>query len=173
VTLPSVVEHSVRRIVVPLPQTYDAARELFETLVPEADLARYYHMATWQASLELAETNAPHGFMVYHRMDLTALMAGSQSFWKATQYLMGNHIIAEQMFRSDPSVMLHAPLRVLIYDDPAGTTNIAIDQPSTLFDSYAQPDVSAVGGRLDMLLAELITRLGGTWPPELDAAATS
>ncbi|MCV7419989.1 DUF302 domain-containing protein [Mycobacterium yunnanensis] len=110
--------------------------------------------------------------MVYHRLDLTALMAGSQSFWKATQYTMGNHTIAEQMFRSDPSVMLHAPLRVLIYDDPAGTTNLAIDQPSTLFDSYANADVSAVGDRLDGLVAELITLLGAAVPPEFEAATT-
>ena len=43
----------------------------------------------------------------YHRIDVTATMAGSASFWKATQYLMGNHTIAERMFRHDPSVMLH------------------------------------------------------------------
>jgi hypothetical protein len=63
------------------------------------------------------EINAPHGFMIYYRSDLTAVMAGSQSFWKATQYLTGNHTIAERMFRHDPSVMLHAPLRTLLYAD--------------------------------------------------------
>lgn len=77
---------------------------------------------SWQATLELAEINAPHGFMIYYRSDVTAVMAGSPSFWKATQYLMGNHTIAERMFRHDPSVMLHAPLRTLLYADPDGDT---------------------------------------------------
>jgi hypothetical protein len=30
---------------------------------------------------------------------------------RCTAYLMGNHTIAEQMYRHDPSVMLYAPLR--------------------------------------------------------------
>jgi hypothetical protein len=46
-----------------------------------------------QATLELAEINAPHGFMRHHRMDITATMAGWPSSWKATQYLMGNHAL--------------------------------------------------------------------------------
>jgi hypothetical protein len=54
------------------------------------------------------------------RSDTAAVMAGSPSFWKAIQSLMGNHIIAERMFRHDPSVMLHAPLRTLLYADPDG-----------------------------------------------------
>ncbi|MDT5348412.1 MAG: hypothetical protein QOH91_1699 [Mycobacterium sp.] len=40
--------------------------------------------------------------------------AGSPSFWKATEYLMGNHTIAECIFRHDPAVMLHAPLRTVV-----------------------------------------------------------
>src|SRR5882762_2855667 len=67
-------------------------------------------MANWQATLELAEINAPHGFMRYYRSDVTAAMAGSASFWKATEYLMGNHTIAERMFHHEPAAMLHAPL---------------------------------------------------------------
>jgi hypothetical protein len=29
--------------------------------------------------------------------------SSSPSFWKATEYLMGNHTIAERMFRHDPA----------------------------------------------------------------------
>ncbi|MET0704420.1 MAG: DUF302 domain-containing protein [Mycobacterium sp.] len=167
-TLASVVEHSVRRIVVPVPHDYDVARELYETLVPAADLTRFYQLGSWQAAFELAEINAPHGFMAYQRIDLTALMAGSGSFWKATQYLMGNHTIAEPMFRDDPSVMLHAPLRVLLFADAAGTTNLVMDQPSTVFASYADPDIAAVGLELDKLVARLIELLGAAVPAEFD-----
>jgi hypothetical protein len=117
------IDHSDRRLVVALPRPYDRAREHYETLVPEADLARFFQMASWPATLELAEINAPHGFMRYYRSDITAVMAGSPSLWKTTQYLMGNHTIAERMFRHDPSVMLHAPLRTLLYADADGDTN--------------------------------------------------
>jgi hypothetical protein len=167
----TVVDHPARRLVVTLPPPYDAAREQYETLVPEADLARFSQMASWQATLELAEINAPHGFMRYYRGDITAATAGSPSFWKATQYLMGNHTIAERMFRYDPSVMLHAPLRTLLYADPDGDTKLAVDQPSLLFTSYDNREIAAVGRALDALLAQLITLLGGDLPPQLATAS--
>jgi hypothetical protein len=161
------IDHPSRRLVISLPLLYDEARAQYETLVPEVDHGRFFQLATWQATLELAEINAPHGFMRYYRGDVTALMAGSQSMWKATQYLMGNHTIAERMFRHDPSVMLHAPLRTLLYADADGDTKFAVDQPSLLFDSYRNPDISPVGTELDRLLAQLITLLGGQVPPQL------
>src|SRR6202012_2090461 len=108
-----------------------------------------------------------HGFMRYYRGDVTATMAGSTSLWKATQYLMGNHTIAERMFRHDPSVMLHAPLRTLLYADPAGDTYLAVDQPGLLFASYDDERVAQGGLELDALLAELIRLLGGTAPAPL------
>ena len=153
------VDHPSRRVVVALPQTYDEARERYESLVPEVDVARFSEMASWQATLELAEINAPHGFMRYYRSDITAAMSGSPSFWRTTQCLMGNHTIAERMFRHDPSVMLHATR-------PDGG-----DQPSLLFDSYDKPEIAAVGRELDGLLAGLITSLGGDMPPQLGTAS--
>jgi Domain of unknown function DUF302 len=163
------VDHPARRLVVALPGTYDNVRSRYETLVPAADSARFFQMASWQATLDLADINAPHGFMRYFRMDVTALMASSPSFWQATQYLMGNHTIAERMFRHDPSVMLHAPLRTLIYADPDGDTKLAIDQPSLLFESYDRPEIVTVGTELDALVARLIGLLGGDVPAQLKA----
>jgi hypothetical protein len=131
------------------------------------DFARFFQMASWQATLELAEINAPHGFMRYYRGDVTATMAGSTPLWKATQYLMGNHTIAERMFRHDPSVMLHAPLRTLLYADANGDTKFAVDQPSLLFASYHNADIDTVGEELDALLVGLIELLGGEVPKQL------
>ena len=161
------IDHPARRLVVTLPRPYDAACEHFETLVPEADLHRFYQLGSWKATLELAEINGPHGFMRYYRSDVCALMAGSQSLWKATQYLMGNHTIAERAFREDASAVLHAPLPSLIYADPDGDTKLAVDQPSLLFDSYGNPQIAEVGRELDARLAQLITLLGGDVPPQL------
>lgn len=161
------IEHPSRRLSVRLPESYDAARAHFETLVPTLDATRFYQMSSWEATLELAEINAPHGFMRYHRTDVTAILAGSPSFWKATEYLMGNHTIAERMFRHDPAVMLHAPLRILLYADVEGNTLLAVDQPSLLFASYDNPDIASVGDELDDLLADLIALLGGQIPAQL------
>jgi len=95
------------------------------------------------------------------------MTASRPSFWKATQYLMGNHTVAERMFRHEPSVMLHAPLRTLLYADADGDTKLAVDQPILLFASYDNPDIAAVGQELDALLGGLIELLGGEVPGEL------
>jgi hypothetical protein len=164
----SAVDHSDRRLLIALPETYDAAREHYETLVPAADPARFHDLTSWRAVLKLVKIQAPHGFMRYAQVDITPLMAQSPSPWKATQYLMGNHTIAERMFRHDPSVMLHAPLRTLLYVDTDDDTKLAVDQPSLLFASYDNPDIASVGKELDELPVTLIELLGGKIPHQLD-----
>jgi hypothetical protein len=71
------------------------------------------------------------------------------------------------MFRHDPSAILHAPPRVIIYADQVGDTYLAVDQPSRLFASYGNPDISKVGTYLDQLLAGLLTALDAPVPAEL------
>ncbi|MFF2503603.1 hypothetical protein ACFVTY_09560 [Streptomyces sp. NPDC058067] len=160
-------DHVARRLVVTLPRPYDTACEHFETLVPQADLSRFFQLGSWNATLELDQINAPHGFMHYYRSDICALMAGSQSLWKATQYLIGNHILAERAFREDASAALHAPLPAVIYADPDGDTKFAVDQTSLLFDSYDNPQITETGREFDTRLGHLITLLGGDVPPQL------
>ena len=164
------VSHETRRLIVPVPAPYDEAVRLYERLVPVADLDRFGQLATWDAVLEQAAINAPLGFMIYWRSDVTAIMAGSGSGWKCTEYLMGNHTIAERMFHYDPAVMLHAPLRTVVYADAEERTHLAVDQPSTLFSSYDNPAIAEVGQHLDRLLADLFTAMGATPPAELAPA---
>ncbi|MDF3288099.1 DUF302 domain-containing protein [Streptomyces silvisoli] len=165
----AVATFQVRHLSVPLPLPYDRAIERFGELVPAADLARFSQLTDWDAVVEQAEANAPHAFMVYWQADVTALMAGSGSGRQCTEYLMGNHVIAERMFRHDPTAMLYAPLRVVIHTDRTGHTRFVIDQPSTLFASLGNPDITAVGTELDALVSDLLTALGATVPPELSA----
>ena len=78
---------------------------------------------------------------------------------RCTTYLMGNHVIAERMYRHDPSVMLYAPLRTVIYAETGGRARFGIDQPSTVFASFAHPAVAEVGQELDRKLANLLEAL--------------
>jgi hypothetical protein len=134
----------------------------------EADLHRFYQLGSWKATLELAEINGPHGFMRYYSSDVCALMAGSQSLWKATQYYVGNHTITERAFREDASAVLYAPMPALIYADPDGDTKFAVDQPSLLFNSYGSPQIIEVGHELDARLAQLIVLSEARYLPNCD-----
>ena len=94
------IDHRSRRLVVALPALYDEAREQYETLVAEVDFARFFQMASWQATLELAEINAAHGFMRYYRSDVTAVMTGSRSLFKATSLWRARAIICGSVERA-------------------------------------------------------------------------
>jgi hypothetical protein len=73
-----------------------------------------------------------------------------------TTYLMGNHTVAQRMYTHDPAVALYAPLRTTIHEDRQGVTWFSIDQPSTRFASFGNPDITEVGLELDAKLADLL-----------------
>ena len=58
---------------------------------------------------------------------------------------MGNHVIAERMYRHDPEVMLHAPPGTAINADNAGRARFTASQPGTASSSPAG-EASAGGG---------------------------
>lgn len=133
----SSTEHLSRRLVVVLPMSYDDARARYEAIVPTYDASAFAHAKSWNDTLDIAGVQAPHGFMLYARFDAAPMMVGSPSRGRATEYLMGNHTIAETMFRHDPGVLLHAPLRTLISAGDDDVTRFSVDQPSLQFASLA------------------------------------
>lgn len=163
-------EHLCRRLVIALPGTYEQARERFERAVPVADELGFAAARSWREVAILAKTNAPHGFMRFRRGDVAVLPAELSPRGQAIQYLIGNHVITEMVFRREPSAMLHTALPVLIYRDRQGRTRLAVDQPSLLFAGYDDPHVTTVGEHLDALLARLICVLGGCVPEGLGSA---
>ena len=72
---------------------------------------------------------------------------------------MGNHTIAEKMYRHDPAVMLYVPLRTVIYAGPDDRAFFAADQPSTQVASLGLAPVTQVGLDLDHKLAALLRSL--------------
>ena len=112
--------------------------------------------APWSDIVELMETNAPHGFAIYFTNDVHRVMSAAGDTADCIAYLMGNHVIAESMFRYDPRALLYAPLRTLLWEDSTGRAWFTIDQPSCLVGSFGIPEVLRVGEELDAKLAQLL-----------------
>jgi len=49
------------------------------------------------------------------------------------------------MIRHEPEVVLYAPLRTRIYEGADGRAFFVIDQPSALFGSFGNADITEVG----------------------------
>jgi hypothetical protein len=157
---------TVRRLVIDI-DDFDAFRARYEDAAPAYDLAaRAPHLADWDAVLKDIDAVAPHGFVRYGTIDAPVFsIAGHKA--RSVIYLMGNHTIAETMYRHDPGVLLYAPLRLCLYEDLEGKAHLSIDQPSDQFGSLGHPDVTATGHLLDEKLAALLQALGAPVPESL------
>ena len=115
--------------------------------------------ASWSEMEQLIANSAPHGFLIYFKNDVRPVMQLAGDTADCIAYLMGNHIIAEQMFRHDPRAMLYAPLHTVIWEDSTDAAWFSVDQPSTQFASFGIPEISKVIVELDRKLAALLDAL--------------
>jgi hypothetical protein len=163
--------HQVHRLAIAVGVGFEEFRGRYEQSVPTLDTDRYAALvlegADWDSVLRAAAENAPHHFVRYWTIDAGALMRLAGDSPRCSSYLMGNHTIAERMYRHDPGIMLYAPLRTAIHEDANGTTWFSVDQPSTRFRSFADPAITAVGLELDHKLAALLGSLDAPVPPAL------
>ena len=135
-----------------------------ETAAPPFDRAALLAMVKsggdWDDVLAAAAKNAPNELMVYAKIDATELFTVAGHHTQAVEYLIGNHVIAETMFRHDPKAMLYAPLRMLVRSDGDGNAIFTMDQPGPAFGSLGIDEVSKVGEGLDRKVVNLLRVIG-------------
>jgi uncharacterized protein (DUF302 family) len=167
----TVVAHTAVRMTLALNQSLSQAVARFEELVPAVDIDAFRRSRSWDETIQLANINAPLGLIRFWKLDYAAVLAGSGTPARSFGYLMGNQTIAEQMIRHEPEVVLYAPLRTAIYEGADGGAFFVIDQPSALFGSFGNADITKVGRHLDALVATLLDALGAIVPAELQPAS--
>jgi hypothetical protein len=163
----SIHTRTVRRLVIDV-EDFDDFQARYEEAAPAYDLAgRIPQLSNWDEILKDVESVAPYGFVRYATIDGTPVFAVAGHKARSIIYLMGNHTIAETMYRHDPGVLLYAPLRLCLYEDLDGQAHLSIDQPGDQFGSLGHPDVTATGRLLDEKLAALLNGLGVAVPDSL------
>lgn len=163
----SSVTHTVRRLAIPLGRPYEESVTAFERTIPELDVTPFRGLSEWDDVVNLVDKLAPLGFFRFHKIDVPPFMVQSGSRFACVEYLMGNHVVAERMYRHDPTVMLYAPLRLLIQADENGDGVLVLDQPGTLLSSFGDERIASVGRELDAKVAGVISALGAQPPAEL------
>ena len=101
------------RLTLPIPGVREF-QSRYEAAVPDLPLPAVEDLVSrkvpWSEMVELIERSAPHGFLMYFRNDVHPVMALAGDHADCVAYLMGNHVIAERMFRHDLRAMMYAPL---------------------------------------------------------------
>ncbi|SBV26939.1 Domain of unknown function DUF302 [Micromonospora krabiensis] len=166
------VEHRyrARRLDIRVDRPFAEFRRQYEQAVPPYDKEAFDALvardASWSDVLDLMRERAPHGFLIYWSSDdLRPMMGLAGASAHCVEYLMGNHTIAERMFRHDPTTMLYAPLRTAITGDAdGGGTRFTIEQPRCPTGSFGQQGIAEVGVDLDHEVADLLDHLDLTVP---------
>ncbi len=165
------ISHQVDRLTIQIDDTFGGFRDRYEHAVPVFRSERFESLiergVDWQTVLEATAENAPHDFILYWSHDFTSLMRLAGDRGRCVEYLMGNHTIAQKMYRYNPAILLYAPLRTAIVEDADGATWFTVDQPSTRFGSFNTPQITKVGIELDRKLAALLEHLGAPVPAGL------
>jgi hypothetical protein len=165
------IPHQVDRLTIQIDDTFDGFRNRYQQAVPVFQGERFESLiergVDWQTVLEATAENAPHDFILYWSHDFTSLMRLAGDRGRCVEYLMGNHTIAQKMYRYNPAILLYAPLRTAIVEDADGATWFTVDQPSTRFGSVNTPQITKVGMELDRKLAALLEHLGAHVPAGL------
>jgi hypothetical protein len=157
------VTYRARRLTVHTGSTLEDFRSSYESAVPSLPANEVRMLiarnAPWDAMLDLISTVAPLGFLIYFMNDVDEVMRMAGDTGSCTSYLMGNHTIAEKMFRYEPSVMLYAPLHTAIWATGEGEAQFSFDMPSDQFASFGNPAIDEVGIELDHKMAALLDHL--------------
>ena len=109
-----------------------------------------------EAKARIEAMAGPSGFMLFGTNDHGALLRLAGQKRKATQYVVGNPLIALQMTQHDIRASLYAPLRVLIYENEAGKTCVEYDRPSSLFGQFGDSRIAPTATMLDRKLESLV-----------------
>jgi uncharacterized protein (DUF302 family) len=156
--------HTMTRLVIGTGMPFDDFVSAFEEAAPAFDQAPVEALVerggTWEDIRAEVAKNAPNELMRYAKIDATPLLSVAGHTTKAIEYLVGNHVIAEGMFRFDPKTLLYAPLRMLVYSDDDDNAVFTMDKPSTAFGSLGLAQITTVGEGLDRKVAKLLRIVG-------------
>jgi hypothetical protein len=159
-----VVSHVMTRLDISTGVPFEEFRSRFEAAAPMFDEEIIQQLvergAPWADMQAAVRKMAPNQLIRYVTMDTTAMMSLAGNNTKAVEYLLGNHVIAESMFRHDPRTLLYAPLRVLLYANAHGDAVFSLDQPSMAFGSLGIDEISRVARGLDDKVSALLAFIG-------------
>jgi uncharacterized protein (DUF302 family) len=157
-------EHRMTRVDIATGVAFDEFVTALEKAAPPFDPEPIQRLVAgggdWDQVRRVVAENAPNDLMVYAKIDAAPLLGIAGHRVRAVEYLIGNHVIAENMFRHDPRALLYAPLRMLVYSDADGNAVFTMDQPSAAFGSLGIPEVTEVGKGLDDKVSNLLRVAG-------------
>ena len=122
----------------------------FRSLLHDGEIARL--------RAELKRIQGDAGLVIFSvatHGDWLQIISGKRS---AAQYVIGNVLVSTQMTQHKLAAGLYAPLRIMLYENKAGTATLEYDRPSSLFGQYGDERVTAVAKELDHTIFDALIK---------------
>ncbi|MDB4959807.1 MAG: hypothetical protein JWO36_7376 [Myxococcales bacterium] len=147
--------HAIERSYVETGLSYQSAVDRFEAAVGRIDQktvgALAARAAPWpEVEGAIATMTGPSGLMIVALADQGAITSLAGVAIRCRLYLVGNPVIAAQIFKIDVRAALYVPFRVAIHE-AAGTSGamISFDRPSSFLGALDRPELQPIGVMLD------------------------
>ena len=142
---------------------FDSTRARFDERVPLLDPSVTANLVisqpAWsEVEATITSTLGPSGFLAVSRLDQGSLMSLRGTALHATQYLVGNPLIATEVIGKVRRGSLFAPFQAAIYEDHGGV-HVSYMLPSSLFTSLEDRGVAAIGDLLDAKVEETVAEV--------------
>lgn len=135
---------------------FDERVPLLDPSIPR-DLVR--SQTAWsEVEATITRTLGPSGFVAVSRIDQGALMSLHGPTVHATQYLVGNPMIATEVITRVRGGSLFAPFQAAVYADRRGV-HVSSMLPSSLFTSLDDDRVAAIGKQLDATMEATVAEV--------------
>src|SRR3954464_5653006 len=155
-TDPRTATYAAARVTIDSEHDFRTTRARLDQRVPIFDQAIALELvargATWsEVETDIGQLIGPTGFVALSRLDQGALMSLHGEQVDATQYLVGNPLIARRIIGLNRTAALHAPFPLAIYGDDQGV-HVAYAQPSSVFGSLRSADIDLIAKELDAMI---------------------
>jgi uncharacterized protein (DUF302 family) len=142
---------------------FESTRGRFDKRFPVLDQSVTFKLVLSQAAwseVEAAITPAlgSSDFVAISRLDQGSLMSLRGTALQATQYLVGNPLIATQVIGIARDASLFAPFQAAVYADKGGV-HVSYMLPSSLFNSLNDRVVAAIGEQLDRKMETTVSEV--------------
>jgi len=109
-----------------------------------------------QITRTVEEHSGSSGFTLFSKVDHGLLLSRRGKNSRATQYTLGNPLLALQMTSHLPETGLYAPLRLIVYEDEEGRTFVAYDSFSSQMAQYGNEEILRVAQMVEQKLEALV-----------------
>jgi uncharacterized protein (DUF302 family) len=116
--------------------------------------------ASWEQIVQaIEEYIGTSGFTLFSKVNHGLLFSLVGKASRATQYTIGNPLLAVQMTGHMPEVALYAPLRLVVYENEEGETFVAYDSFVSQLAQYHREEITRVARLVEHKLEALVSEV--------------